>query len=244
MSETDADGREGSTVLVPIDAAEAETLPVALAEALAPIRIVVLGYYPVPSQAAPDQIRANREEEVTAAIEDVVARFADRGADVESVVVFTHDKDETIDRVADEYDVDAVLIPGDYAATLARVLVPIRGDENLERIVRFVGDLLGENSITVVLYNVAESDDEADRGESLLEDARDRLIERGIRADRIECRLDRGDSSTDAIVAAAGEFEMLIVGESEPSLRDRILGRTTGRVVERVERPVLVVRDA
>lgn len=233
----------GSTVLIPLNAAEAENLPVSLVETLAPLHIVVLGYYPVPSQAAPEQVRSNHEDEATAAIEDAVSQFADRGAEVESVVVFTHDKDETIDHVAAEYDIDAVLTPGDYAEELTRVLVPMRGDENLDNIISFIIDLLRQSDVTATLYNVAESDGDASRGELLLRGARDRLAENGIDPDRVEWQVDRGDSPGDAIVTTAQEYDVLIVGESEPSLRERILGRITGHVVDRVDQPVLVVRD-
>ncbi|MEF8841902.1 MAG: universal stress protein [Haloarculaceae archaeon] len=236
-------GDGDSTVLIPLNAAETEDLPVALVETLAPLHIIVLGYYPVPSQAAPEQVRSNRGDEATAAIEDAVSQFADRGTEVESVVVFTHDKDETIDHVAAEYDVDAVLTPGDYAEELTRVLVPMRGDENLDRIISFVIDLMRQSDVTVTLYNVAESDEEASRGELLLRGARDQLAENGLDPDRVEWQVDRGDSPADAIVATAREYDVLIVGESQPSLRERILGRTTGRVIGKVDQPVLAVRD-
>lgn len=244
MADGDPDKRDGdSTVLIPINAAEAEDLPVALVETLAPLHIVVLGYYLVPSQAAPEQVRSDHADEATAAIEDAVSQFADRGAEVESVVVFTHDKDETIDHVAAEYDVDAVLTPGDYAEGLARVLVPMRGDENLDKIISFIINLMRQSDVTATLYNVAESDGEASHGELLLRGARDRLEESGIDPDRVEWQVDRGDSPADSIVATAREYDVLIVGESEPSLRERILGRITGRVVDRVDQSVLVVRD-
>jgi len=236
-------GDEDSTVLIPVNAAEAEDLPVTLVKTLAPLHIVVLGYYLVPNQAAPEQVRSNHKEEATAAIDDAVSQFTDRGAEVESVVVFTHDKDETIDHVADEYDVDAVLTPGEYVEELSRVLVPMRGDENLEKIISFSTDLLRQSDVTATLYNVAESDGDASHGELLLRGARDRLAENGIDPDRVNWQVDRGDSPGDKIVTTAQEYDVLIVGESEPSLRERILGRITGHVVDRVEKPVFVVRD-
>lgn len=245
MADDDPDERDGSSaVLIPMNAAEAEGLPVALVETLAPLHVVVLGYYPVPSQAAPEQVRSNHGDEATAAVEDAVSQFADRSAEVESVVFFTHDKDETIDHVAAEYDIDAVLTPGEYPEKLTRVLVPMRGDENLDRIISFVVDLLRQNDVTATLYNVATSDEEASRGELLLRGARERLAEDGVDPDRVEWQIDRGDSPADAIVTAAEEYDTLIIGESEPSLRERVLGRIAGRVVDRVDKPVLVVRDS
>lgn len=229
-------------MLVPVNADDPEELPVGLVEMLRVVRVVVLGYYPVPDQASPEQLRADHEPEAAAAVEAAAERFAGRGADVESLVVFTHDWSETVDRVAAEHDVDAVLTTGE-CDSVDRVFVPLRGEENLERIVSFVGDVLRGNEATVTLYNVASGDDEATRGELLLRGACDRLEEDGIDPRRVEWRLEEDGSPDDAIVAAADDYDVLVVGESEPSLRDRIFGRTTGDIVDRVVRPVLVVRD-
>jgi len=218
-------------------------VPVALIETLAPLHIVVLGYYLVPDQAAPDQVRSDHEDEATAATEDAVSRFADRGTEVKSVVIFTHDKDETVNRVAAEYDVDAVLTPGGYPEDLSHVLIAIRGDEDLDKLTAFLINLMRQSDATATLYNVAESDEEASRGELLLRGARDRLVKNGVDSDRVGWQVDSSDSPADAIVAAAREYDALIIGESQPSLRERILGRTTGRVIGKVDQPVLAVRD-
>jgi len=231
-----------STVLIPINAAAPEKLPVALVELLGLLRVVVVGYYPVPAQASPEQLRADHEAEAAAVVDEAAAQFADR-TEVDSVVVFTHDRAETVDHIAIEYDADAVLTPGDCDETLTRVLVPVRGDENLDGIVSFVADLMRESDAEATLYNVAD-DDEAAHGELLLRGVCDRLEEEGVDRDRIEWRVDRSGSPSDLIVAAAADHDMLVVGESEPSLRERIFGATTGQVVNRVDRPVLVVRDA
>ena len=234
---------ERSTVLVPINAAETETPPLALVELLHPLRLIVLGYYPVPDQASPEQLRAEYEAEATEAVQGVTEQFADYGADVESVVVFTRDRSETIDRVADEHDVDAVLTAGSVGETLDQVFVPLRGDETLDRIIGFVGDLLRESAATVTFYNVSDDEDAAARAELVLRGACDQLEERGIDPDRLDWRQERAESPGDAIVDAAGAYDLLVVGESDPSLTDRILGNVTGNVIEGTTHPVLVVRN-
>lgn len=234
---------ERSTVLVPINAAEAETPPLALVELLHPLRLIVLGYYPVPDQASPEQLRAEYEAEATEAVQGVTEQFADYGADVESVVVFTRDRSETIDRVAEEHDVDAVLTAGSVGETLDQVFVPLRGDETLDRIIGFVGDLLRESVATVTFYNVSDDEDAAARAELVLRGACDQLEERGIDPDRLDWQQERAESSGDAIVDAAKAYDLLVVGESEPSLKDRILGNVTGNVIEGTTHPVLVVRN-
>ena len=238
-----ADHSDEPTVLVPINAAEGEEPPLALVELLSPLRLVVLGYYPVPDQATAEQLREEYGEEADAAVAAVTEQFTDRGAKVDSVVVFTRDRSKTIDRVASEHGADAVLTAGAIGDSLDRVLVPLRGDENLERIVVFSGDLLLRSDASVTLFNVAETDDEESQGEFLLRGAVDRLEEHGLDPARLEWKQERSDSPGAAIAAAAESYDLLVVGETEPSLTDRILGTVTTSVIDKTSHPVLVVRS-
>lgn len=232
------------TILVPVDASDAEEPPPPLVKLLSPHQLVVLGYYPVPDQTSTDQARAQFGEEATDAIDTIADHFAVRGGVVESTVVFTRDRSETIDNVAADYDVDAVLTPGRVDETLDRVLVPLRGDDNLERILGFVGVLLRESDATATLFNVAKSTDEASRGELLVRGACDRLeTEEGIDPARIGWRQEVDSSTTNAIVAAAEDHDLLIVGESKPSLAERVLGDVTNEVIDRSSDPLLIVRE-
>lgn len=237
------DDSEGPAVLVPINAAEREEPPLALVELLSPLRLIVLGYYPVPDQATAEQLRKEYGEEAENAVASVTGRFAEQGADVDSVVVFTRDRTKTIDRVASERGADAVLTAGSIGDSLDRVLVPLRGDENLERIVLFSGDLLLDNDAAVTLFNVAETDEAETQGEFLLRGAVDRLEEHGLDPDRLEWKQERSDSPGAAIAAAAEAYDLLVVGESEPSLTERILGAVTTDVIDKTSHPVLVVRS-
>lgn len=53
------------------------------------------------------------------------------------------------------------------------------------------------------------------------------MDEEAISSERVEWRQERAGSPTDAIIEAAAEYDLLVVGESEPSLTDRILGDVT-----------------
>lgn len=231
-------------ILVPVDASDATDPPPALVELLAPHQLIVLGYYLVPDQTATEQSRDQFGGEATDAVEAIANRFVERGAEAESVVVFTHDRSDTIDAVAAEHGVDAVLTPGRVDDGLDRILVPLRGDDNLERILGFVGVLLRESDATATVFNVVDSDEGASRGELLLRGAYDRLAdEEGIDPARLDWRQERGDSVADAIVGAAEDYDLLVVGESEPSLTDRILGDVTDDVIDESSGPLLIVRD-
>ena len=232
-----------TTILIPIDARDPVKPATDVARLFGAHSLLILGTYDVPDQATTDQLRTQFGEEATAAVESVAEQFELHGGVADSRVVFTHDRSETVERVAAEADVDAVLTESTLDTDLTRVLVPLRGDDNLERIVAFVGQLMRESDATVTLLNVATSDDEASQAEFILRGARDRLIEDGINGDRVDWQQERDFSPTEGILRAATEHDLVVVGESEPSLRERLLGAVTNQVVDESPVPVLVVRN-
>ncbi len=231
-----------ATILVPLNAKEPGEPSTSLIELLGPHSVVVLGYYPVPDQSATDQLRSQFGEEVTAEVADIASQFKGEGGTVESVVVFTRDRNETIDSVAAEYDADAVLTTGIVDESLDTILVPLRGDQNLGQIVAFISLLARNRDTNVTLFNVAPSEEDAPAGEFILRGASDRLEEDGIASDHIEWKQVISDSPSAEIIKAAADYDLLVVGESEPTLRDRILGAVTNEVIKQSPRPVLVVR--
>lgn len=233
----------GATVLVPIDASDPGQPSADLVELLGTHSIVVLGYYPVPDQSTTDQLEDQFGEEARAATESIADRFAERGTEVTTEVVFTHDRSTTIETVAAEYEVDAVLTTGLVEGELDRVLVPLRGDDNLERIVEFIGVLLRQSTSEVTVLNVAESDDEAAKGELIVRGACDRLEEDGLDPERTDWRQERAGDVSSTIVSIAEDYDLMVVGETEPSLRERIIGGVTRDLIDRSPQPVLVVRN-
>jgi nucleotide-binding universal stress UspA family protein len=225
-------------ILVPIDVSTAPPPSLEVLDRLGPIETVLLGYFPVPDQAEPALIREEHGPEAT----DRLEAITDGRHDLTGVLVFTHDRETTIDRVADQYGCNAVLIAGE-TSVLDRVLVPLRGDVNLDRILSVVADLLlaGEETATL-FHSVAEGADPSG-GELLLMGAADRLVEHGVDRDRIDWQLsEEGDPRTD-IVERGAEYDLVVLGETEPSLRERIIGDVLSGIVEGIEVPTLIVRD-
>jgi nucleotide-binding universal stress UspA family protein len=228
----------GSTILVPVDVSSDERPAKDLLTVSDAVDLVLLGYYRVPDQAPPAQLKADHGDDAERRLTELAATI-DR--DLTRRVAFTHDRDETIDRAAEEYDCDAILLPGSHTAT-ERVFVPLRGDDNLDRVLSLVGDLLRRKGATATLFH-ATTADEQEYGRSLLDDAAGRLVEAGIDRARIDTRLATTDDPGTAIIELAHEFDLLVVGETEPSLTDRILGRVSTRIADEVDRPTFVVRD-
>ena len=229
-------------VLVPVDVSSEERPDPDLLELLHPAKVVLVGWYPVPDQTALEQMRDEHEADAIERIEAIATDFPE-GTDVETIVVFTHDRSETVDRVADDYDCDVILVPQDVRV-IERVLVPIRGRVNVERIVSVVGGLLKESDATVTLYHASPAGEEDPTvGETLLRGVADKLEASGINRERIETNAVESDSPVADIVDAAKNHDVLIIGETEPTLVQQILGDVPTQIIERGERPVLVVRN-
>jgi nucleotide-binding universal stress UspA family protein len=232
-----------STILVPVDVSVAEPPDRVLFDLLAPVDLVVLGYYPVPKQTAPAHLKADHEPEAAERLATVVSGLARRDNDVADVLVFTKDRRDTIDRIADQYDCDAVVVPGEATGTIDRILVPLRGDVNIERIVSLVGALLRAGDATITLFHSVPEGVDPSHGEFVLRGAADRLSEDGIDRDRIDWTLSEGGPAKRSIVDLAADYDLVILGETEPSLRDRIFGAVLRPILDGIETPAIVVRD-
>jgi hypothetical protein len=232
---------DNPTLLIPIDASSPEEPPQALVDLLEPLRIVVLGHYPVPDQATPQQLKEVHEEEAKAAMEPIARQFAQRGTDVESVLVFTRDHVTSIDRVANEHDCDAVLIPGSVG-DLHNVLVSLKDEQNMFRVLEVVGLLLEETDPDVTLFHSESIEKGSAISELLLRGATDWLTERGLARDRITWREPTAETQTTDLLELAERHDFVITGESEPSLAERVLGELPDRIHARTGRAVLVVR--
>jgi len=229
------------TILVPIDASNPEEPPLELVDVLRPLRIVVLGYYPVPDQAAPNQIRDAYEQEATDALETSVRQFVDAGADIDSVLVFTRDRVQSTDRVANEYDCDAVLVPG-HVERLDRVLVSLKDEQNMFRVLEVVGLLMEAGAPEVTLYHAESIEKGSAKSELYLRGATDWLVERGLDRERITWREPTAETQQSALLDLADEHDFVVMGESEPGVRERVLGDVPNRVRDRTNKPVLIIR--
>lgn len=233
---------KSSNILIPVDVSTDERPSAALLELLHPVKIVLVGWHPVPDQTPPEQMRDEYEAEAIDRVEAIASDLPHASADVETLVVFTRDRAETVDRVADDYDCDAVLVPRDMPS-VERVLVPIRGDLNLDAILSFAGVLLDESRASITLFHASpEGEEEPSAGELLLEGAADELLESGIDAERIEKVNVVSESPIQKIVETSDRYDVLIIGETDPSFVEQILGDAPSRIIDQTSRPVLVVR--
>ncbi|GGM54575.1 nucleotide-binding universal stress UspA family protein [Halarchaeum rubridurum] len=243
MSDTDtADDlaiREPPTVLVPVEVLEGESISESLAAFLAPARVVVLGYHVLPEQTPTEQASMQFEDRAREAVADLAAVFEGAGGGVETRVAFTHDREQTVERVASEVGATAVLLPNPVGA-VSDVLVPFRGAIDRDRLADLVATLLAEGDGTVTLWGIEREGFDA---AGTVEHARESLRERGLDAARIASETSAAESPIHDIAVRSADFDVIVMGEGEESLWAALLGDDPERVAENAVAPVLVVRE-
>ena len=223
-------------VLVPVKVLEGETVSPGLIDLLETLDVTVLGYHVLPEQTPPDQARLQYEDRATAALEDLAKEFETTGGLADYRLVFTHDREQTINRIAEEVQARAFAISG-VTGDVDRLLVTLSGDVAVDRILLFVSELVGDRDIGVTLFSVSK--DEATAGTDRLEEAAAQLREAGV---DVETTLATEGSPFEALIEAMPEHDAIVMGEKAPSLRSLVFGEEAERVAAASVGPVLVVR--
>lgn len=229
-------------ILVPVELLTEEQVPMgATVELVSAVPIVLLGYREVPDQTAPGQMRMQFEEQATAELEQKAEAFEAAGGEVETRLVFTHDLGDTFTRVANEEACTAVLLARP-SQEMASLLVPIRGDVNLERVVDVVARLLAQTSLHATLLHIVEPEEAQDAGQMLLEGARGFLEDRDVDPERVRLQVQPSEDPLEALVEAAQGHDAVVLGETDPSLGELIFGEAHERVAADFDGPIVVVR--
>jgi nucleotide-binding universal stress UspA family protein len=221
-------------VLVPVKILEGETVSPGLMNLLGTVDVTVLGYHVLPEQTPPDQARAQYEERATDALEDLSEEFRSAGGEADHRLVFTHDREQTIRRVADEINARAFAVSG-ITGDVDEILVSLSGDVAVDRILGFVEEVVGDREIGVTLFvaaKVAEDTDET------LDAAAERLHDAGI---DVRTEVATGPPFA-ALMDAVPGHDAVFLGEKAPSLSSLVFGDEADRVAEASVGPVLVVR--
>lgn len=231
------------TVLVDVELPDPEPLPDALVELLSPLQIVLVGWYAIPEQTAPEQAREQFGQEAQAALEAAARPFVEQGAAIETVLVFTPDQFASIEQISIEAGCDAILLPG-RMQTLDKILLPVRGLHNAEKIAPVCAALVRNGTTTVTLLHVVEEGESAEKARTeVLEPMARTLVQAGIDAGMIVREALSASSPVDAIIDQAAHTDAVIIGETDPSMREILFGTVPEQIVERAKVPVVLVRN-
>ncbi|AXR76925.1 Universal stress protein [Natrarchaeobaculum sulfurireducens] len=229
-------------MLIPIEVLEGEGIPESIASAFESIPVVLLGYHELPDQTPPEQARTQFEERATAKLDELAAAFEDAGGTWTTRLVFTRDALQTFERIAVELECDGVVLLNPIRA-IDRVLVPLRSGVNVSNIAELVSRAFGDGDAEVTLLHVTSEESDADAGRELLEEAAETLVENGVDPERLLESVVVDDAPLETIVEVADDHDFVVVGESKPSIQDRIFGDPSERIATRTVSPVLIVRQ-
>ncbi|WP_251331392.1 hypothetical protein [Haloplanus pelagicus] len=235
-------------VLIPVDVSESHSLGGTLIETVPLTKAVILGYWPIPDQSAPDQARDQFEEEAQQRLQTLADRFTDQGVELQTELVFTKDRNQLIDRATNKYECQSVLIPGTESppSGAARGIVLIKPNADLDRIVTTLGILFAESDVELYLFHAVESTNEHlhDATEYMLRGLVDRLSELGISRDRIEWEQSTNGEQTAVILSRTSDFDFVVLSETKPALRERIFGTVQSEIANKTEKPLLTIRTS
>lgn len=231
------------TVLVPVRVLSGESIPEGVPALLANAHVVLLGYHEIPEQTAPGQAQLQFEDRARERLADFEELFTAAGATVDPRLVFTQEPQKTINRQIYEHEAIAVLAP-EAVPTVEEVLVPIRGAVGVDRIVQVVAGLFADTDATVVLFHHAGENETDEDAATFLAGVADSLAAAGVSETAIETRIERDGSPQDAIVAASESADVVVVGESDPTIATYVFGLPADQIADRFLGPVIVVQRA
>lgn len=228
-------------ILLPVRPLTDEIPPPALIELLGQAHVILLGYHELPAQTAPSQARNQFGDQALETIEAMAEDLRGVGAEVEHRMVFTQDARQTTARVAREAKAEAVVFP-EATIPVERLLLPMRGSINLEHLIGFTAGLVRDTDIVVTLAHVLADEAQASQAELMLHGARDKMVDAGIPEARIQEMVLFSDQPIDALAEAGLAHQVIVMGETDPSLASLLLGTFHERVDERFDGPMIVVR--
>lgn len=219
-------------VLVPVAVLDGETVSPGLMNLLSTMDVTVLGYHVLPEQTPPDQARAQFGDRATDALEDLSEEFRSAGGKADHRLVFTQDRKQSIDRVATEKNAAAYAKTG-TTGDVDQLLVTLTGEVDVDRIIDFVIELIGERDIGVTLFAAGET-----AADGRLETAAETLTAAGIETETKQAE----GNPFDALIDAVPGHDGIVMGERAPSLASLLFGEEAERVAAASVGPVLVVR--
>ncbi|UPW00378.1 universal stress protein [Halorussus gelatinilyticus] len=229
------------TVLIPVEFPDPDPLPSTFVEGLTGCKVVLLGVYETQDELTPDE-RQRREIEANQVLYTLAADFVRKGETAEVELVMGENVEGAPTTVAEERDVDALLVPNPMT-TFGHVLVAIRDEKFTEPITDFLCALNQEVLLHTNLLHVAESEDDVEAGERLLSDVKQRLVAEGYSQRGIDKEVVVDSDPSFAISQAAGDNDLIVMGETQEPGVERVFGPTYESIADRTELPIIVVRD-
>lgn len=226
-------------ILVPLEILEGEMFDDDLIDLLSTAHVVVLGYHHVPEQTAPSQMRQQYEERAITVLDDIVTDFKDAGGTAERRLIFTHEPEQSINRVIEEIAATARVYPNHVRPVSSMLLVLDRPADPV-RLATFAATLRGDRAmeVTVVVPRTPRSTVDATEK---IEVCTRTLREHDVPPEAIEGHIKKGTSIVEAVADVAATHDITIMGKHERDWRNLFFGEVSERVATESLGPVFEV---
>ncbi|AKH97964.1 hypothetical protein [Halanaeroarchaeum sulfurireducens] len=235
-------------VLLPVEVSGPVSLQETVIEMVRSSKVVLLGYWSIPDQSSADQHRDQFGKEAEKRLQAVGDRLSSHGIEFQKEVVFTKNRGGLIDDAANKYDCQSVVLPGteEPSSRPTRGIVLVKPNADLDRIVTTLSALFADSDVELLLFHAAKNKNKHlyDSTEYMLRGLAGQLTERGIDSDRIEWEQSIEGERLEMILSRVPDFDFVVLGESDPSIRARIFGTVQARLAEETEKTQLTIRTS
>ena len=238
-----------ANLLIQMSVPDLPGVPDELLRALSPDSVVLVGWGEVPEQSSAEQVRDELGDESRESLEATADRLREAGLDVETDLVFTGHLVQTIDRVSEEHDVDAVLSLRPVKR-VDEVLVALRDLRRAEEAAGFAARVARATGARVRVVHPPRPEQEDEGAERLADEEMDAelravLLDAGLRPGEIEVATvgDGDEPSATAIMDAVGHADLVILGERDPGDESSTFGGLNETITRDAEVPVLIARN-
>lgn len=235
---------EHPTVLVFVEFPDPEFPTAGFLESLAYPNAELVGFYHLDDDESVQEAQAEYEEAFTTELRKQAERFEQRGVRTEHDLIFNHHRMEARQRIAEADAVEAILIPGE-TNTLGKILIASRHTKNAEEKVANLLNIVDRDElISVDLIHIADPDDpegEAE-GKRILKEVSSVLADEDIPPVQIHREVRTGSDVAFEMNKAARNYDLVVLGETEQDVGDKVFGPVGEYIVERRDVPVLIVR--
>ena len=234
---------EHPTVLVFVELPDPDVPTTGFLKGLKYPDVEVVGFYLLDDDESAEEARAAHEDGFASELAEIAERFEQEGVRAEHEVVFGRDRFAARQQVVERDAVDAVLLPG-AANTLGEVLIASRELRSADRKVSLLDVVDQEELISIDLIHVADPDDPEGEsaGKRILKETASTLVDAGVPETRISRDVRTETDVAFELSQAARGYDLVVLGETERDLGDRIFGPIGEYIVDERDVPVLILR--
>ncbi len=218
--------------LLPLKVLEKESLSPGLVDFLSNNEVVLLGYHILPEQTPVGQARTQFLDKMEKKLDSITSSLNKNDVEVvDKKIVFTHDEEETVDRISEEKDVDGIIIPNP-AMEIKNILVVITHEDEVGDLTNLLESIVGRPDY---LFDVAVLG-EPKGGEEVFDELNKVFIEKNIDLGDFKekyCKLDE-------LMEEIGEYDLIVMADVKKKLTDLFKKELPQKIADTSLGPVII----